>query len=223
MDMEALFQNAQRIFVSDYDGTMTDHDFYIKAATLLPEGTPDFWQQHLDGEKTVFEVLQDLFASIRGTEDELMQVARSGELDPGFSTSLKQLEAKGWRVVVASIGCEWYISRILAEQGANIPIVANPGKFVPGQGLQMTQLVDTPFHSTTAGVHKEDIVKAALATGATVAFAGDSRPDYDAAMTVEPQWRFARHGLADILESESIPYHCYDNWSHVARMLLEQS
>ncbi len=223
MDMESLFQNAERIFVSDYDGTMTDHDFYIKAASLLPPGTPDFWQQYLDGEKTVFQVLQDLFASIRGTEGELMKVARSGCLDPGFAESLKQLEAKGWRVVVASIGCEWYISRILAEQGANIPVVANPGKFVPGQGLHMTQLVDTPFHCTTAGVHKEDIVKAALSTGATVAFAGDSRPDYDAAMTVEPKWRFARHGLADILDSESTPFHRFENWSHVAKMLLEQT
>lgn len=223
MDAETMFQGAKRVFVSDFDGTMTDRDFYIMVDPLLPKDTPDFWQQHLDGHITVFEVLQNLFASIRGDEEQVMGIARQGGLDPNLASSMQQLKAAGWQVVVASIGSEWYISRLLAERGVDVPIVANPGELTENEGLRLSQPLDSPFHSEIAGVSKAAIVKAAQSTGAEVAYAGDSRPDFDAAMLVAPELRFARNSLAEILESDSIPFRRYDNWSHIAKMLLEVS
>lgn len=223
MDVESMFQGAKRVFVSDFDGTMTDRDFYIMVDPLLPKDTPDFWQMHLDGHITVFEVLQNLFASIRGDEKEVMEIARRGGLDPNLTSSMQQLKDAGWQVVVASIGSEWYISRLLAERGVDVPIVANPGELTEDAGLRLTKPVGSPFYSEIAGVSKAAIVKAAQATGATVAYAGDSRPDFDAAMLVEPELRFARNSLAEILESDSIPYRRYDNWSHIAQQLLALS
>ncbi len=222
MNMESIFRKAERIFVSDFDGTMTDRDFYLSALAEMPEGSPDFWQQYLDGQLTVFEVLQSIFASIRGDEQHLMELARAGGLDPNLGNSTKQLDEAGWQVVVASIGCEWYIGRLLAERGVDVPIVANPGQLTEHAGLRMTQPVDSPFHSEAAGVNKAGIVQAAIATGATVAFAGDSRPDYEAAMLVPAELRFARNSLAEILDSESIPYRRYENWSQIASFLVGQ-
>ncbi len=223
VNTDDIFGGAKRIFVSDFDGTMTDRDFYLLVAAELPEDTPDFWQQYLDNQLTVFEVLQRIFASIRGDEQQVMKIARQGGLDPNLADSMQQLDESAWHVVVASIGCQWYIHRLLAERGVEVPIVANPGQLVENGGLQMTKPLDSPFPSETAGVNKAGIVQAALSTGATVAFAGDSRPDYDAAMLVTPELRFARNSLAEILDSKSIPYRPYDNWSHIADQLVEHA
>ena len=223
MDTESIFGDAKRIFVSDFDGTMTDRDFYRLVIDDLPDDAPDFWQQYMDGQLTVFEVLQNIFASIRGDEQHVMKMARRGGLDPNLTSAMQQLAKSGWRVVVASIGCQWYIRRLLEERGVDVPIVANPGQLVENAGLRMTRLNDSPFHNEIAGVDKAGIVQAAISTGATVAFAGDSRPDFDAAMLVEPELRFARNALAEILSRESIPFQVYDRWSRIANCLVERT
>ena len=64
------------VLVSDFDGTMTRHDFYrLALAELLPPETPDYWAEYRAGTITHFEALRRYFASIRATEGEVLALA----------------------------------------------------------------------------------------------------------------------------------------------------
>ena len=134
------------ILVTDFDGTVTKHDFYDLVCQEFPEiSTHGFWQQYEQGQITHFEALRLIFSLIRATEDQLLKIVGKMEIDPRFAEAVSLLQKNGWAVVIASGGCDWYIRRLLRDQDVSIPVFANPGEFVSGQGLQMRLPEKGPF------------------------------------------------------------------------------
>jgi 2,3-diketo-5-methylthio-1-phosphopentane phosphatase len=211
------------VLVSDFDGTMTRHDFYqLAIGSLLPTGTPDYWAEYRAGALTHFEALRAYFAAIRAPEQELLAVVARMELDPGLGPAVESLWRAGWRVVVASAGCAWYIHRLLATAGVELDVFANPGRFENGQGLLMEMPAPSAYWSPTLGVDKAGLVRAHLAAGASVAFAGDGFPDADSARLVAADLRFARGDLANVLRDEGLAFHPFERWSEIARVLTRR-
>jgi 2,3-diketo-5-methylthio-1-phosphopentane phosphatase len=209
------------VLVSDFDGTMTRHDFYqLAIASLLPAQTPDYWAMYRAGTITHFEALRSYFASIRASEEEVLAVVARMELDPGLRSAVAALQQAGWRVVVASAGCDWYIRRLLAEAGVAVEVLANPGRFEAGHGLLMEMPVGSAYWSPTLGVDKAGIVRTLLDAGARVAFAGDGFPDADSARLVPAELRFARGDLETVLRGEGLPFHAFERWTEISEILL---
>src|ERR1700730_11969576 len=51
--------------VSDFDGTLTRHDFFRLAVEhLMPAGVPDYWQEYREGRMTHFEAMQAYYGAI---------------------------------------------------------------------------------------------------------------------------------------------------------------
>lgn len=209
--------------VTDFDGTVTRHDFFDQMLTrLVPPGTPDYWDEYQQGRRTHFETLRAIFASIRADEAEVLRLVDALEPDPGLCESVALLRQAGWQVVVASAGCGWYIQRVLQRCGVELEVHANPGRFEAGRGLLMEAPLGSPYFSLTHGIDKAAVVAAALATGPT-AFAGDGVPDLDAARRVEPHLRFARRALAEVLRREGLPFRPFERWSDMAHLLARSS
>jgi 2,3-diketo-5-methylthio-1-phosphopentane phosphatase len=208
------------VLVSDFDGTMTQHDFYkLAIETLLPAQTPDHWVDYRAGRITHFEALQRYFSAIRVPEAEALAVVDRMELDPDLPQALAELRRAGWQVIVASAGCAWYIQRLLAAAGVEVEVHANPGRFEQGRGLLMEMAAGSPYLSPTLGIDKAGIVRRKLAEGRTVAFAGDGFPDAESARLVSGDLRFARGDLADVLGREGLAYQAFDTWSDIAHAL----
>lgn len=211
---------AAGILVSDFDGTMTRHDFYkLAIESLLPPDTPDYWAEYRTGAITHFEALRRYFAAIRADKNEVLAVVNRMELDPDLPAAVAALRRAGWEIVVTSAGCDWYIRRLLGAAGVEVEVHANPGHFEPGRGLVMEMPADSPFLSQNLGVDKARIVRWHLDAGQTVAFAGDGFPDAEPARLVPGALRFARGDLADVLERERLPFHPFDTWSDIAQTL----
>jgi 2,3-diketo-5-methylthio-1-phosphopentane phosphatase len=209
--------------VSDFDGTMTRHDFYkLVIELLLPPDTPDYWAEYRAGRITHFEALRRYFAAIRANEADVLAVADRMELDPGIRTAVDSLQRAGWRVVVSSAGCDWYIRRLLSAAGVAVEVHANPGRFEAGKGLLMELPSGSPFLSPTLGVDKARIVRRQMDDGATVAFAGDGYPDAESARLVPAELRFARSDLALLLGREGLDFQPFETWSDIARTLLRR-
>jgi 2,3-diketo-5-methylthio-1-phosphopentane phosphatase len=205
--------------VTDFDGTMTRHDFFdLALARLVPPGTPDYWGEYVRGRRTHFETLQAIFASIRASEDEVLAVVEATEPDPRLAEAVALLRQAGWGVVVASAGCDWYIRRVMQACGVRFEVHANPGRFEAGRGLLMEAPAGSPYFSPTHGIDKAAVVRAAVATG-RAAFAGDGLPDLEAARLVEPGLRFAREALAAELRREGLAFRPFERWSDVAHTL----
>jgi 2,3-diketo-5-methylthio-1-phosphopentane phosphatase len=213
---------SQSLFVTDFDGTMTRHDFYrLAAESLLPPDLPDYWAEYRAGRMTHFQALQAIFASIRADEATVRAVVDRMGLDPGVSRSLARLRAAGWDVVVTSAGCAWYIKILLDRAGVEVPVWSNPGRFEEGRGLLMELPPRGPYFSHELGVDKAAVVRRGVAAGKRVAFAGDGFPDIDAARLVDAKLRFAHGDLARALEAEGMPFRSYDSWSEIADGLCE--
>jgi 2-hydroxy-3-keto-5-methylthiopentenyl-1-phosphate phosphatase len=216
-----LSTNAARVLVSDFDGTMTRHDFYkLAIESLVPPNTPDYWSDYREGTITHFEALRRYFASIPASEAEVLAVVDRMELDPGLRIAVESLRRAGWEVVVTSAGCDWYIRRLLAVAGVELDVHSNPGRFVAGKGLLMEMPTGSPYLSPTLGVDKARVVRRLLDEGRMVAFAGDGFPDAESARLVPGEMRFARGDLADVLEGEGMEFCRFNTWSDIARDLL---
>jgi 2,3-diketo-5-methylthio-1-phosphopentane phosphatase len=213
----------RKILVSDFDRTMTRHDFYqLVAERLLPPGTPDYWSEYRAGRMTHFEALNAYFAAAVPGEAALHELARAMGLDPQLHDGVQRLRSSGWALVVASAGCAWYISRLLQESGVAIEVHANPGEVVNGR-LVMELPRSSPVFSPTTGIDKAGVVRRALATHDVVAFAGDGPPDLEPALLVRPELRFATGHLADELGRLGEGFHRFEQWSEVARMLVGEA
>jgi 2-hydroxy-3-keto-5-methylthiopentenyl-1-phosphate phosphatase len=211
-----------KILVSDFDGTMTRSDFYDQVCRVFPEIAGDFWDQYEHGKITHFEGLRKIFAGIRAPEKKLLEIIAQMQLDPNASTAIASLEKKGWQVVVASAGCDWYIKRLLAQQGISITVHANPGEYSPDEGLIMRLPGPSAFFSAELGVNKVAVVREALKISSCVAFAGDGRPDLAPALLVPAERRFAKSWLAKKLQEIGEDFQPFEQWSDVAAALLKQ-
>jgi len=211
------------VLVSDFDGTMTRHDFFkLVIESLLPPGTPDYWAQYRSGTITHFEALRRYFSSIRASETEVLRIVNGMELDPKLSDAIESLQQAGWKVVVVSAGCDWYIRRLLKQAKVEIEVHSNPGHFEEGKGLLMEMPAGSPYFSQSLGVSKTGVVEHFLAEGGTVAFAGDGFPDAEPARLVADDLRFARGDLANVLRDEGKPFQSFEAWSDIANALLNR-
>lgn len=212
---------SPKILVTDFDGTITRHDFFTRVVeTLLTADDLAPWHLYTAGEITHFEALRRIFARIRAEDSELDAVLASMDIDPDLRSGFARLEAAGWTVVVVSNGCGWYIDRLLRAAGVTATVLTNPGRFDPEHGLIMELPVSAPFFSPETGIDKRAVVEEHLQRNSVVAFAGDGRPDVAPALLVSPERRFARAWLADHLDATGHQYRAFDRWTEISRMLV---
>ena len=126
----------------------------------MPPGVPDYWQDYCAGRLTHFEAMRLYYAAIRATEAQILDVVDTLGVEPDLIGWVRRLGAAGWRVVVASAGCLWYIRRVLEGSGVDLEVHSNPGRFEAGQGLLMELPTDSPYFSPTHGIDKAAIVRA---------------------------------------------------------------
>jgi 2-hydroxy-3-keto-5-methylthiopentenyl-1-phosphate phosphatase len=211
----------KRLLVSDFDGTMTRHDFYrLAIEQWIPRDCPDYWSEYRAGRMTHFQALSGYFKSIQASRDQVEQLMNQMELDPQLSPAISQLTEAGWKVIVASAGCSWYIDRLLESAGVALEVHANPGSFSPETGLEMRMPTASPYLSLELGIDKALIVRHGLLQYDQVAFAGDGFPDAEAARLVPQELRFARGDLAQLLTAEELAFHPFERWAEVADILL---
>jgi len=213
----------KKILISDFDGTMTQLDFYDLVCTTFPYIlNSGYWQQYEAGKITHFEALRSIFSKIRTDEVTLKNLVLTMDIDSKLKESVAALRKDGWEITVASAGCAWYIEQLLALRGVTLPVHANKGVFTPQNGLTMTMPDDPLFVSQELGVNKVAVVREALKQTDCVAFAGDGRPDLVPALMVQPSRRFAKSWLAKRLHEIGESYIPFDRWSeipeHLARM-----
>ena len=210
------------LLVTDFDGTMTRHDFYMLAArSLLPPDMPDYWAQYRAGQLTHFEALRAIFASIRADPATVRAVVDRMELDPDLPRALYQLRRSGWDVVVTSAGCDWYIRILLAEAGVTLPVWSNPGRSrrvgacsstTPGQSLLLPK-----SGCSTQGRGRPRRHRERSASGVRRRWI----PHADAARLVASDLRFVRGDLAHVLSKEGLAFHRFDRCREIAPVLCD--
>lgn len=208
------------VFVTDFDGTLTATDFFELVRKRWPLD-PDPWEDCLAGKLPHIVAIAQVFAAARGPESGLIGLIDRLGIDPAAGDAFRALRAGGWRVVIASAGCDWYIRKVVARLGAEAEIYANPGRYDEARGLLMEPPNGSPFLHPRFGLDKSAVVRHFAAGGLPVAFAGDGTPDLAPALMVPPHLRFARAWLADTLASRGEGFRPFARWPDIATYLLE--
>ncbi|MDD2900686.1 MAG: haloacid dehalogenase-like hydrolase [Desulfuromonadaceae bacterium] len=214
-----IMQVQEKVLVSDFDGTMTELDFFRVALSRLPPRAAAPWERYEQGVLSHFDALALIFSRMRVSQQELAAIMVEMRLEIGLAAAVDRLKQAGWPLVIASAGCDYYIERILFRASVNAEIYANPGIFIPGTGLIMKRQPESPFYGAEAGIDKAALVRSYLDRGDDTAFAGDGRPDLAPALLVPPERRFARGWLADELEIRSERFVRFERWRDIAGYL----
>ncbi len=219
---ELLTALGERVFVTDFDGTMTGVDFFDVVLNHVAPGSMDsYWERCIAGELTHVAALNGIFQSAPRNVAELRTWLPETQLDPATPQAIQLLRQAGWDVLVVSAGCAWYIEEILAPVSEQVHIIANPGDVTLETGLWMGwPPADSPWYSAHFGVDKGRLVQLLTQAGKTVAFAGDGRPDLAASREVSAELRFAKSWLADQLTQQGLAFRSFGDWSEIASALV---
>jgi len=221
-DLSSLKQrfNTRFLLISDFDGTVTDHDFFECAVKHLDDdAVAGYWEEYVAGRMSHFEALRGIFSHLRGGEEAIMAIARETRVDPAVRQSVQEMRSAGWDVLIVSAGCAWYVDRLLAEHGVELTVISNPGRIAGNGSLEMLLPQDSPFFSPETGVDKSAVVRWALEHVEDVAFAGDGRPDEVPARQVATGRRFACGWLAEQFSTDGTPFQPITRWSDIGGLL----
>lgn len=213
---------VEKILVSDFDGTMTQRDFYSCAVELLLSSDDlEPWYAYTREEITHFEALRRIFERIRADMPDMERVLAAMDFDELAEAAVQRLNGRDWHVTIVSNGCGWYIERFFRQHNLQVELHTNPGVYSVEQGLQMRLPTESPFFSEQFGISKPEVIRNALRTCNTVAFAGDGRPDLEPALMVRPDLRFATGWLAEELRSRGESFRKFSKWSEISEALCE--
>ncbi len=211
----------RRLLVTDFDGTLTQRDFYqVFVERLMPPDAPDFWTEYRAGRMSHFDALKAIFSHVPAGEEKLLALANEMQIEPALADALTSLRTAGWEVVVVSAGCRWYIDRLLASAGVKLEVHANMGHLDAEGRLIMDRPEGTPYPSDDVGIDKSAVVRTHVEKGWTVAFAGDGPPDFGPAMLVSPDLRFARGHLAETLQEQGETFRSFSRWRDIAETIV---
>jgi len=167
-------------FVCDFDGTVSPHDIgegiERRFSTLAPEAHAALLAEWLCGDLGHRALTERLCEGLVVEGDEALAFTRRFAIDPAFAEFVREAEAAGDRVMVASEGFEFYIRDQLARAGLErLPVAANRARF------EARRLIPEFPHAGRGcgrcGNCKAVHVEALRAAGRTVVFVGDGLSD----------------------------------------------
>jgi 2-hydroxy-3-keto-5-methylthiopentenyl-1-phosphate phosphatase len=187
------------IFVSDFDGTLTERDFYhIVIDTCLGDWGVERYTRWKQGEMRDVDFLAAVFQSIDRDESEIMKLISNIKLDAYAGEFIKQIRASGGDFVVLSAGASYYIEKLFASHGIqDVQVIANTGGY-RNRGIKMTPDDQSPFYSELYGIDKYLVVQSLRTKYQKIYYAGDSTPDLKAALAADIA--FAKGELIELLK-----------------------
>lgn len=205
------------VFISDFDGTITDDDFFAYTAkAYFDERALKPWREYLSGQKTHFDALKEMFAQIRVKADELNALIDGIKLDPCLDAVWKLCAEKGIKLFVCSAGNDYYIRRLLRDRLTKygVTLVTNKGEYSPETGLVMTAPdKSNPFYDADIGISKYKLARSQKDAGHFVIFAGDGPPDLAPARIADAV--FARKLLLEKCLENGIKTQKFDNFKDI--------
>lgn len=204
-------------FVSDFDGTISNQDFYwIVIEKYFPEGR-ELFKKWKDAEILDIDFLQTVFSSIHQKEEKIIEDILSIPIDPYVPDFVKSVQKNHGDFYVLSAGTDYYIYHLLQKFDITyVKVFSNEG-FFKDNNVHLKIDVEHPHYSKRYGIDKSKIIKQLLEQYDEVYFIGDSEPDSHPAAFATTT--FAKNGLQDILKEKNIPFVGVETFKEVQEFL----
>lgn len=208
-------------FVSDFDGTLTDRDFYhIIIDNYLQGWGREFYEEWKKNKKINVEFLNKIFGAMGKTEEEILAEIHRIPLDEYGIKFIERVQKAGGEFYILSAGTAYYIDLLLAHcHIEGVKVISMPGVYKNG-GIEIIPDEGSPYFSEVFGVNKGKVVEDLKKEFETVFFAGDSEPDLGAARGADIA--FAKNDLQELLDKEQKEFVPFENFGEIQKYLQER-
>jgi len=185
-----------------------DRDFYQRQYGI--------WQAK---KITDLQFLNSVFNNINQSEQTIRDDIISIPIDRTVIDFIEWFLAEKGDFFIVSAGCGYYIDILLEHYGLKnkAGLFANPGYFKRGN-IYM-QHYQGEFHSSVYGIDKGRIVDSLKKKYSKAYFAGDSRPDLQAALNADRAFARAKTQLAEMLEEQKAEFLEFTDFEQIKRAL----
>ncbi len=210
----------ETIFISDFDGTLSKKDFYwILLDDYIGQEGIDYYYDWKKDHKIGTEFLNRIFTWHRFSEVERLEALSKVEIDPKLEEVSGYIEKRGGEFMILSAGFDYYIEDALEKRNCqHLKLITNKGTFRDGTFI-MEPDETGEFYSPVYGIDKEKVAKYFRKQCKKMYFAGDSEPDYLAALQADVI--FAKNELAKLLRRDDHPFIPYENFGDILQKLKE--
>lgn len=201
------------IFVSDFDGTITDIDFdEILLNGVLKNKETELLELWNSGNITVSNFLKTVYSSVNCTEDELREEILKINIDNSLNDFINFTRENNGDFLIVSSGSSYYIKILLEYFKINkIDVISNIAIF-KNRGLHLLFDKKSPIYSEEFGINKKKIVEELKNKAKKIYYAGDGRSDLEAALISDKV--FSKGELSKSLDSlgvENIKFKKFNN------------
>lgn len=210
--------NKNFVFVSDFDGTISDTDFYKHIMKkYMPEKEFTSYRDWKAGKTLDIDFLAEIFQNIRLSEQALHKEILNLPIDPTLSSFIRYIHAMQGDFVVLSAGTSYYIELLFRHHNIDtITIYSNKGIF-KDNGIYFDLDPTDQFYSKRYGIDKKKVVQYLKLRYPAVYYAGDSEPDYEASLICDI--RFAKSTLKELFEQNHISYYAFNQFSEIQTIM----
>lgn len=207
-------------FVSDFDGTISDEDFYwIVINKYFPKGQ-ELYKQWKAGDIKDIDFLSTVFTSIHQDEKQIIEDILSIPIDQYVPQFIKNVQKNGGDFFILSAGTDYYIHHILKKYDIqNVEVLSNKGHFQE-KNVHLKIDKEHKHYSERYGIDKSKVIQELKENYKTVHFIGDSEPDSHPAAFAD--LTFAKASLQDLLKEKNLPFVPVTNFKEVEHYLEEQ-
>ena len=135
-------------FISDFDGTLTNKDFYkMIIDEYLGEEGKELYKAWRRNEYKDKDFLHKIYSSINRDEDEILEDILKIEWDKNADKVIQKVKEAGGDFIILSAGTSYYIDRLLKEKGlSDIKVYSNPGEY-KNRGIHLNIDENNPYTS----------------------------------------------------------------------------
>ncbi|GHV01124.1 phosphoserine phosphatase [Campylobacterota bacterium] len=195
-------------FISDFDGTISDDDFFAYTTReFFDDEALKPWREYLDGKITHFTALKTMYGALRVEQEKIDHLVRSIKIDRYIRSVFSLCREKSIPIYIVSAGCDYYINYLIGDliKEFGIKLLTNRSQYSQDRGLEIfAPEKDDPFYDEKTGISKLKLAQNLKSNGYKLIFAGDGPPDVEPAKVADVV--FARKVLRDELEKLGVGY-----------------
>lgn len=191
-------------FVSDFDGTLTERDFYhILIDRYIGKEGREFYREWKKTEKINVPFLNRIFAWSGLSEEALREEIYRLPFDPYGKKLIDEVEEQGGDFYIVSAGTSYYIDIFLKHLGLDhVKVISMPASYIDGR-LVIQPDPQNPYFSTEFGLDKQKVMETLRREHGYdfMYFSGDSEPDYRAALYADVS--FTKGELTELIRERN--------------------
>ncbi len=207
-------------FVSDFDGTISEVDFYsLVIEKYFPDGRELFKRWKAE-EILDIDFLQKIFLSINQDEEQIINEITSMPIDDYVPNFIKAVQKNGGDFYILSAGTDYYIHHFLKKHHIqDVKVFSNEGYFHE-KNIHLNIDKKHEHFSKRYGINKSKVITQLKDQYDFVYFIGDSEPDSHPAKHADIT--FAKGALQHILKEQNTPFIPVNTFKEVEQFFIDK-